>query len=99
MTNRQFKGLALRRSRSKWGKRHKPGVMNKTERAYADLLEYRKIQGEVEQWHFEAVTLKLADGTRYTPDFYVVLADGMIGRPFSVAADMERASACSARAS
>ena len=48
---------------------------NKTEAAYMALLEARKRSGEVVWYGFEAVTLKLADDTRYTPDFAVILAD------------------------
>ena len=64
--------------KSKYGKRHKPGVMNKTEEAYADMLQARKLAGEVIDWKFEAVTFKLADDCRYTPDFKVTLASGEI---------------------
>lgn len=60
----------------RYGKRHKPGEMNQTEKAYSDLLEARKVAGEVEQWYFEAVTFKLAKDCRITPDFVVYLADG-----------------------
>jgi hypothetical protein len=64
--------------------RHTPGRMNKREANYAIELEARKRNGEISWWGFEAVTLKLAekpDGSkmkavRYTPDFFVVLADG-----------------------
>lgn len=49
--------------------------MNKTERAYATVLDARVKAGEVRAWHYEGLTLKLADDTRYTPDFFVVLAD------------------------
>ena len=52
--------------------------MNRTEAAYGTLLERRKVLGEVAWFDFEAVTLKLADDTRYTPDFPVLLADGTI---------------------
>lgn len=55
--------------------RRVPGTMNKTERAWADVLEARRRAGEIREWHFEAVTLKLAADTRYTPDFFVVNAD------------------------
>ena len=65
-----------RRDNTRYGKRHVPGVMNVTETAYADLLEARKLAGEVIAWGFERVTLKLAAGCRYTPDFDVWLADG-----------------------
>lgn len=50
--------------------------MNRTERAYAELLEAARIAGTVREWHFEAVTLKLAHDCRYTPDFLVVRPDG-----------------------
>lgn len=49
--------------------------MNGTERAYAWQLEARKRAGEVLWYRFEGVTLKLANDTRYTPDFLVMLAD------------------------
>lgn len=50
--------------------------MNKTEAEYADALEARKACGEIVWWRYEAITLKLADNTRYTPDFLVMLPDG-----------------------
>ena len=62
----------------RYGKRHIPGVMNKTEERYAEILQGRKLIGEVIEWHFEATTFKLADGLRYTPDFSVFLADGTV---------------------
>ncbi len=49
--------------------------MNKTEAAYAVVLEARKRSGEIREYHYESLTVKLADGVRYTPDFYVILAD------------------------
>jgi hypothetical protein len=52
--------------------------MNKTEAEYAGMLEARKSSGEILWWAYEAVTLKLADNTRYTPDFLVMLADGAL---------------------
>jgi len=70
--------LARFGDRTKYGKRHQPGVMNQTETQYADLLEARKLAGEIIDWQFEAVTLKLADGCRITPDFKVLLADHTI---------------------
>jgi hypothetical protein len=48
------------------------GVMNKTEAAYdAHLLELERA-GEVLWRKFEAVKLRLADNTFYTPDFAVL---------------------------
>ncbi len=58
--------------------RLKTGEMNKTEAAYAGHLELRRRAGEVEAVWFEGITLKLAEGCRYTPDFLVMLADGRL---------------------
>lgn len=58
--------------------RLKSGVMNKTEEAYAAHLELRRRAGEVEAVWFEGITLKLAEGCRYTPDFLVMLSDGRL---------------------
>ena len=54
------------------------GSMNKTEQAYAALLEQRKQAGEIHHYQFEAVKLRLADNTSYCPDFMVVDKDGYI---------------------
>lgn len=56
--------------------RQVPAGMNKTEAAYADLLESKRRAGLIREYHFQGLTLKLADDTRYTPDFFVVAADG-----------------------
>lgn len=45
--------------------------MNRTEQAYALRLEAMKRNGMIDDYAFEAVTLKLAHDTRYTPDFIV----------------------------
>lgn len=50
--------------------------MNKTEAAYADLLEARRAGGDVLWWSFESIALRLADKTFYHPDFLVMAADG-----------------------
>lgn len=55
--------------------RRASGEMNNVEATYADLLERRRLAGEVAWYVFEGVTLKLARDTRYTPDFFVMLAD------------------------
>lgn len=52
--------------------------MNKTEAAYAQLLQTRKVAGEVLWYTFEGVKFRLADNTFYTPDFAVMLADQSI---------------------
>lgn len=66
------------RDNTKYGRRHKPGVMNGTETKYADMLQARKLAGEIIDWMFEAVTFKLAADTRYTPDFMIAHTDGTI---------------------
>ncbi len=58
--------------------RMKAGKMNKTEEAYSQHLEAEKQAGRVVWWAFEGMTFKLADDTRYTPDFNVMLASGHI---------------------
>jgi hypothetical protein len=55
--------------------RKRPGSMNKTEAAYAQLLEGRRIGGRIEWYYFEGIKLRLADNTFYTPDFFVMNAD------------------------
>lgn len=47
--------------------------MNKTEEAFARLLNNAVKTGEILRWHFEHLTFKLAPNTRYTPDFLAVL--------------------------
>lgn len=54
------------------------GTMNKTEQAYAALLEQRKLAGEILHYQFEAMALKLAKLTTYTPDFFIINSDGSI---------------------
>ena len=54
------------------GRIKKPGVMNKTEEAYSWVLEARKQAGEIRWWAYEQMTLKLAEGVRFTPDFAVL---------------------------
>ena len=61
--------------------RHKPGVMNKLEARYAELLEERKRKGEIVWYAFEGMKFVLTDRkprTTYTPDFIVQLADGIL---------------------
>lgn len=55
--------------------RHTPGQMNNLERKYAAHLDTLKLAGDIKYWRFEELTLKLADGCRYTPDFWVVMPD------------------------
>lgn len=55
------------------------GVMNKTEARYAsEVLDVRKALGEVANYWYESVKLRLADGSWFTVDFFVMLADGRL---------------------
>lgn len=58
--------------------RLKPGQRNKTEAGYERELELRQSAGEVAWFRFEGLKLRLADNTFYTPDFAVMLADGLL---------------------
>lgn len=58
------------------GSFHKAGEMNKLEAAYAARLESLKLAGEIADYRFECIKLRLADKTFYTPDFMVLRADG-----------------------
>lgn len=76
--------------------RLKSGVLNKTELRYAEFLHSELISGRILWSKFEGVTLKLAEGLRYTPDFAVLRSDGLIelvdvkGRTTSATASGER---------
>lgn len=54
---------------------HKVGVMNSLEESYRDELNRKMRRGEIRAFFFEAVTLRLANNTRYTPDFLVIRND------------------------
>lgn len=58
--------------------RHVNGKMNRTEAAYAAHLDLMLRGGLIARWDFEPEKLRLADRTFYTPDFRVVMPDGMI---------------------
>lgn len=61
------------------GRATKPaGRMNQTEQAYADHLEARKRAGEIAWWAYEPWKFRLADKTFLTPDFGVMLANGVL---------------------
>jgi hypothetical protein len=51
-------------------------LMNKTEGAYAWVLEARKRAKEIRWYEFEVIKLKLAQSCYYTPDFFVMTAEG-----------------------
>jgi hypothetical protein len=59
--------------------RRVPGEMNGTERSYFEtILKPRQLAGEIVRIDFEKHTFKLADDTRYTPDFWCLMADGTV---------------------
>lgn len=59
---------------------HQPGRMNGLETRYAELLELaqRIKPAEVASFRFEALKLRLADKTFFSPDFVVIRPDGLI---------------------
>ena len=59
-------------------KRHAPGERNKLEASYEAHLELLKRAGEIDDYKFEGVKLRLADNTFFTPDFIVFTKDGFV---------------------
>ena len=53
-------------------RRSTPG-MNKLESSFAAYLEKRRLAGEVLDYRYESLRLRLAPKTFYTPDFFVAL--------------------------
>jgi hypothetical protein len=70
--------------RQKWDRpgfaqgRMPTGALNKSEQAYANHLKAKLALGQILWFEFEAVKLRLADNTFYTPDFAVLAADGVM---------------------
>ena len=58
--------------------RRVPGSMSGYEKSFAEQLEADKFGGLIVSYRFEAVRLKLADMTYWTPDFYILYPDGSI---------------------
>lgn len=52
--------------------------MNGLEKAWSLRLAEQKHAGEIVQWWFEPMSLRLAKGSSYKPDFMVVDADGLV---------------------
>ncbi len=63
---------------AKGAAKRKRGAMNKTEAAYEAHLEGLKVLGTIQWFAFEGMSLRLAEGSRYTPDFVVMMASGVI---------------------
>jgi hypothetical protein len=75
----QDKGLVKRDDTAPAGQ-----TMNGWEADFADLLEVRRLSGEIRSWHWNRVSLRLTDvGTKqrrdrwHKPDFYVVDSEGI----------------------
>ena len=51
------------------------GQMNNTEQAYAKRLDLLKMQGDVLDWKFHAMRVRLANNTWYETDFIVLHKD------------------------
>lgn len=58
--------------------REKRRGMNRTEAEYAKRLEALKAAGQISWYGWEAVKLRLADRTWYTPDFMIMHYDGTL---------------------
>ncbi len=66
----------MRFTRFARGRTHKVTSENKTEGRYRDVLELRRMAGDVAWYRFEGFKLRLADGAFYTPDYAVMLSEG-----------------------
>jgi hypothetical protein len=61
------------------GRKHKPpGTMNCLEKSYSKYLDARMERGEIIDWKFNSLKLRLADRTYLTVDFWVMLEDGTL---------------------
>lgn len=80
MTQDEVKKLLARGdvSQGRYGKRDIKGKMNKTEEAYAEILETKKLIGEIVEWYFHAITLAYGEDARFTTDFFVMYPDGLL---------------------
>ena len=58
--------------------KQRPGKMNPTERARAEVLEQLRQAGEIQGWLAQAATLTLGDRCTYRPDFLVLDLDGSV---------------------
>jgi len=62
-------------------KRPIPGVMNKGEQKYSNVLQSMKLAGEIQDWKFEPIKLRIGPVSgrcTYTPDFMVIALDDTI---------------------
>lgn len=68
-----------KRSGTRWDRvntrpKRTDGYRSQAEAEYAERLQAMVKSGEVEWWRYQAMTLRLPSGSRYTPDFVVDLA-------------------------
>lgn len=56
----------------------KDAYASSTEREYAETLKLRKMAGEIYDWAYEPVRLRIGDGAFYRPDFQVINLNGVI---------------------
>lgn len=74
--HKQFSGKG--KARVKNYTRRKPGEMNRMEAEWEQVLLLRKSSGQVQDFKFESVKMRLADLTWYTPDFCVINQQGEV---------------------
>lgn len=58
--------------------RLKQGQRNKLEASYEIYLKLRQQNGEIIWYQFEGMKFRLADNTFYTPDFNILMPDGLL---------------------
>lgn len=63
---------------ARFQKRLPAGVKNRVETAYEAHLKLLLLAGEIDNFWYEGIKLRLADNTFYTPDFLVAAKDGVI---------------------
>lgn len=54
------------------------GQLNKTEQAFAELLDQWKRDGRVQWWKAHPFSIKLAKNTHYRLDFLALMSDGLV---------------------
>lgn len=57
---------------------HRRFEMNWTESRYAEVLEGRRLCGELRSWEFERYTFRLGPEMTFTPDFAIEELDGWL---------------------
>lgn len=55
-----------------------PKFKSKLEAEYAQMLEAQARSGLIKSWMYEGITVRLADGVRFTVDFNVLALDGSL---------------------